>query len=37
MTEAGVAPWEARQILVSWMENYEDLVNDGICVRGEGE
>jgi len=34
---AGVAPWEAGQILVSWMENYDDLVADGICVRGEGE
>ena len=37
VTEAGGAPWEARQILVSWMENYDDLVADGICVRGESE
>ena len=24
---------EARDILVSWMENYDQLVADGICVR----
>ncbi len=32
---AGIDSYEAMDILVSWMENYDDLVANGICVRGE--
>jgi len=34
---AGIDSYEALDVMASWMENYEDLVADGICVRGEGE
>ena len=32
---AGIDSYEALDVMASWMENYEDLVADGICVRGE--
>ena len=35
MEERGVSCVEAGNILFSWMQNYEDLLKDGIINRGD--
>ena len=37
MEERGVSCVEAANILFSWMQNYEDLLKDGIINRGDIE